>query len=389
MKIHRFSEGDTLERVAEENGISVDTLRLYNDISDIPPALGEELAILTPTRTYRTVANDTLERISLRFAVKKSRLISINPGLGEGVLPVGREVALRFGERAFGTALGNGYFYPECTRERLDMIMPYLTYVTFCVAHFSGEKIELLDFDRAALGDAVSAGKIPLLRIYEQDKREKYKSPDKFIGECIRVATEGGFKGITINLEDEESYERAAELLINMRRELLGCDLILITEVGEGIRYDLSDYSDGSVVCYPKYAMEKRKAFNDGERAFFSEFADRAESAKCFIDLPALAVSSGRYFDIGRLLKTARRERAKIEYDEEKMLSSVTLGAQKYTFTPLSNIKAILDTVNEYGYMGISFDIMRIPMPYLYAYGTMFSTMAYSGIVEHSSCREA
>ena len=268
-------------------------------------------------------------------------------------------------------------------------MLPYLTYITFCVARFDEGKITLLSYDEGALSLAVKNGKIPLLRIYESDKRKKYENPDTFISACISSAKRGGFKGITLNLENESSPDRVAEFLMKMRKELLGCDLILLCEVGECERYDFTDYSDGSVVCYPKYAMKNKKSFEEGERRFFSDFASRAESAKSFIDLPTLAVSDGGFHTIDSVIREARAHSAAIVHDDELRLASVELSDGRYTYSPLSNIKAILDAVYEYGYMGISFDIMRIPMPYLYAYGAMFSTMAYSGIVEHSSCREA
>ena len=214
MKIHRFESGDTTELIAKEHGITSDMLCVYNDLVGRAPALGEELIILTPTRTYKTRVNDTLERISLRFSVKKNKLISINPGIGEGALPVGRELALKFSDACYGTALANGYFYRGCSEEKLISVLPYLTYVTFSVARFDGEKIEITGLPENALKLALDNGKIPLIRVFEDDKAAKYKNPDSFINECTRIAEEYGFKGITLNLEDEISQKRASEFLI-------------------------------------------------------------------------------------------------------------------------------------------------------------------------------
>jgi hypothetical protein len=388
MKIHRFSSDESIESVAALYGISVESLKLYNGLCE-KPCIGEELAILTPTRTYKAHKNDTLERISLRFAVKKSKLVSINPGLWEGELPVGREIALHFDECAYGTALANGYFYPDCTIKRLKATLPYLTYITFCIAESGDDGIKFSRYEREALEIALSEGKIPILRIYENDKERKYEKPDAFISECIDAATKNGFKGICLNLENEVRREGGCEFLIKMRKQLIGRDLILITEVGEATEPEISDYSDGSVICYPKYAMECQKSFEDGERAFYSDFAMRGDSAKSFIDLSTFALSGGKFYDIESVIQRARRERGKIVYDDERRLASVSLSDGTYTYPPLSSIKAILDAVYEYGYMGISFDIMKIPENYLYTYASMFSTVAYSGIIEHGSCREA
>ncbi len=386
MKIHRFEKGDTVDLVAKKYGITADVLRIYNDIGKSSPTVGEELVILTPTRTYKTRVNDTLERISLRFSVKKNKLISINPGINEGALPVGRELSLKFSDACYGTALANGYFYKGCSEKKLCAVLPYLTYITFSVAEFDGKEINVSDFQKKSLKLSLDSGKIPLIRIYEKNKSDKYRSPDVFIDECIRVSEEYGFKGITLNLEDEESNERACEFLIKMRKRLIGSDLILITEINDKSISDFTDYSDGSVICYPKLAMQDAPSFDLGERAVYSSFATKGESAKAFIDLPTLARRNDSFYDIEGVMERARGSRGEILHDDEKKLSYAKIRNDEYVFTPLSNIKAILDMVYEYGYMGISFDIMRIPLSYLYMYGAMFSTMAYNGIIEHSSC---
>ena len=386
MKIHRFESGDSTELIAKQHGITSEVLCVYNDLGKSLPALGEELIVLTPTRTYKTRVNDTLERISLRFSVKKNKLIAINPGIGEGALPVGRELSLKFSDACYGTALANGYFYRGCTEEKLCAVLPYLTYITFSIACFDGEKIEISDFPKSALKLSIDSGKIPLIRIYEKNKSDKYKSPDAFIDECIRVSEEYGFKGITINLEDEEHDSSACEFLIKMRKRLIGSDLILITEINDRSSTDFTDYSDGSVICYPKLAMQDPPSFKEGEQTVFSNFATNGEAAKAFIDLPTLAKRDDSFYDIESVIERARNSRGEIIHDDEKKLSYAKIRNDEYVFTPPSNIKAILDMVYEYGYMGISFDIMRIPMSYLYMYGAMFSTMAYNGIIEHSSC---
>jgi LysM repeat protein len=386
MKIHRFESGDTIEKIALENGVTTDMLRTYNDLGKHAPAPGEELIVLTPTRTYKTRVNDTLERISLRFAIKKNQLISINPGIREGALPVGREIALRFSEARYGTALANGYFYEGCTEEKLRDVLPYLTYITFSVARYRNGKIEVSDFPKNALSLSKENGRIPLIRIFEPDKSEKYRSQDKFIDECIRVALELGFKGITLNLEDEGTPSRASEFLIKMRKRLIGCDLILITEINDKSSYEFTDYSDGSVICYPKLALDSPPSFDMGERAVYTDFATKGESAKAFIDLPTLARCRDSFFSIESILERIRGGRGEIVHDSEKMLATAIIGGDEYIFTPPSNVKAILDIIYEYGYMGICFDIMRIPMPYLYMYGASFRTMAYSGIIEHGRC---
>ena len=51
MKIHRFESGDSTELIAKQHGITSEVLCVYNDLGKSSPALGEELIVLTPTRT--------------------------------------------------------------------------------------------------------------------------------------------------------------------------------------------------------------------------------------------------------------------------------------------------------------------------------------------------
>ena len=59
MKIHRYDIADTTELIATKHGITNEMLCIYNNIGNSAPAHGEELIILTPTRTYKTRINDT------------------------------------------------------------------------------------------------------------------------------------------------------------------------------------------------------------------------------------------------------------------------------------------------------------------------------------------
>ena len=66
MKIHTFSQGDTVENIAEKYGISVDGLLSSNIMGAENPAIGEELLVLTPTRTYVLKQGDTPEILQRR-----------------------------------------------------------------------------------------------------------------------------------------------------------------------------------------------------------------------------------------------------------------------------------------------------------------------------------
>ena len=138
--------------------------------------------------------------------------------------------------------------------------------------------------------------KIPLVRIYDR-YTERYKNGEDqtpFAEGLIELAKTGGYKGIVIDAcALENCAEEFSAFLMILRKLMIGCDLILITEINESSPIEFSEYADGSIMYYPKYAYENTPSFDDGERKILSDFACRGESAKTFIDLPSLALHRG------------------------------------------------------------------------------------------------
>ena len=80
MQIHTMKDGECLSDVARAYGVHEDSLKINNGSSDAP-APGEEMLVLTPTRTHTLGATDTPERMMLRFGVSGRSLMTCNPQL--------------------------------------------------------------------------------------------------------------------------------------------------------------------------------------------------------------------------------------------------------------------------------------------------------------------
>ncbi len=393
MQIHTTSVGETVKDIAREYGVSEDNIRANNGIIRDEPAVGEQLLVLIPTRTYTARAGDSLDRISLRFGIRKNDIIAMNPQLSGGRFECGQTITLRSSERPYGMSVANGYFYKGCSEDSLFAMLPYLTYVTFASYSADSGGIKRLFDDKAALDIAVSADKIPLVRIYDS-YAERYKSREgreRFAEEIIAIAKERGYKGIALNACAKGALEKEfSEFIVDMRKRMMGLDLILITEVDGESPIAFSEYADGSVISYPKYAHSEPASFGDGERKLLSDFACRGESAKAFIDLPALARLGERYASVDEAIKEARRTRAKIENDESCLLSSFGCRQGEWRYTSLENIKALLELVSEYDYSGVCFDIMRTPISHVMMYNAMFKTSYHTSVRAREGCsREA
>lgn len=377
MQIHIKRSDERLCDIAEGYGISEKALRMINEIEDGEPCVGEELLILTPTRTYTVQNGDTPERIALRFGIRVSDIFMMNPW-ADRTLKVGDRLALKYDERAFGMAMANGYCYKGCERKKLICAMPYLTYITFAGAVADERGVRRSSDFKEEISLALKEKKTPLLRVFdrypERYKREKDLTP--FAEALIEAAQADGYKGIVLDsCSLLGSAEEFGSFLMILRKLMIGCDLILITEINEKSPLEFSDFADGSVMYYPKYAMENAPSFDEGERSVMADFACRGESAKAFIDMPSLARSGAEFCTVSEALKKARRCGASVKKNENTLLCHVGNGKQgEYTFTSLEGIKKLLGLVNEFDYMGVCFDIMRTPLSHIMMYNSMFKT---------------
>ena len=150
MHIHTVSEKETVSSIAREYGIAPEVLMRCNGIgADEAVAVGEELLVLTPTRTVRAKAEDTPEMLSMRFGISRSELYGMNPGLADGITE-GDTVVLSFGERTHGIAASCAYFYSGCTPSALRAALPYATYVCVGAGVIEDDEVcELFSGDEA------------------------------------------------------------------------------------------------------------------------------------------------------------------------------------------------------------------------------------------------
>ncbi len=393
MQIHITSRGEKVKDIAEKYGASEENIRMINELYDGEPAEGEELLILIPTRSYSLQYGDTPDRIALRFGVRKRDIYTNNPWLCDKEVKPGQSIALKYDQRQGGMAVANGYFYHGCSLDALKRVMPYLTYITFAGAIADERGVRLSSDFTNEVEMATAERKIPLIRVYDR-YTDRYKNAENltaFAEGLINVAESGGYKGIVLDsCALKDSAKEFSAFLMILRKLMIGCDLILITEINEKSPVEFSEFADGGVMYYPKYATENPASFDEGERKVLSDFACVGESAKTFIDLPSLARRGKEYCTIGDTLKKARRGGYSIEHNESTLLSHIRDRKQgEYSFSSLRNIKALLELTNELDYMGICFDIMRTPLSHIMMYNAMFKTHYYNSVRTREGCSRA
>jgi LysM repeat protein len=393
MRIHQVKDGECLQHILDTYSIKEETLRKTNSIDNGDPCVGEELLIQTPTRTYTSVFGDTVDRIGLRFGVRKRDIMAMNPWINSSSLNIGEDLTLKTSDVKRGMAVANGYFFKGCTREKLMRAMPYLTYVTFGSVKADGRGLRRIFDCSGEVITCIKNGKTPLLRVFDEytDRYKRGVNMTEYAEALIGIAIEGGYKGIVIDACPlANSAKEFISFLMILRKMMIGCDLILITEINESSPLDFSEYADGSVFYYPRYAMNDPCDFKEGERRTIGRLATEGESAKMFIDLPSLARTDRGYITVNDAIDLARRQRCRIDTNKSTLLSHFTAGKQgECRYTSLSGINALLDLVNEFDYMGVSFDILRTPISYLMMLDSKFKTASSVTVRIREGCNRA
>ena len=310
MYIHTTNENEAIKDIAKAYGVSCESIINNNELVDVIPTVGEEILILTPTRTYTVRYGDTLERLAIRFGMRRADITALNPWIETDGLTVGSEIALKYDERKHGMAVANGYFYSDCSIMQLRRALPFLTYVTVAAAVCDNGNIKPIFNDSEVLDILQSTNKIPLIRIYDKSEKSEHlygKQREQYITSLIDYARQKNYKGIVLNVSSR--FEREfTEFIVELKGKMIGCDLILFTESDENTDISLAEYSDGTILEYSKFAQKDAPSFSNGERKILANFACESESAKTFIDLPCFAKSDNHFITVNEAIKEARRK---------------------------------------------------------------------------------
>ena len=375
MYIHTVKEGESVYSIAGEYGISPAKIIENNGLKNPDRlAVGRELLILVPTRTYTARRGDTLGGIAKRFSVTESEMRKNNPTLSgrSGIYP--EEVfAVKYPAKMHGIALLNGYAYKGTTGERLNLLMPYLSHVTVSSKHYKGARMHTLFDGSPCVKAAKALGKRVLLRIYTEDfECGDKKQSGEFIASAIKEAKAMDCDGITFNLPRAAESEKLSEFLFGIKKAALAEGLSLSVEFGGKILKNLTDTVDSVIINYDKALGDFEKSFDESERSFYTEAAGLCDTTRAFADLSPFAYLGNNAFPIEEAERIADRGGLKTDYDSDSMLCKYKTKEGEVIYPSLKNIKARLELCSELGFLGYSVDIMSVPVAHLMMLSSMF-----------------
>lgn len=376
MRFHTVRGGDTIFGIAREYSVCPSKIIEENDADAERLVPGQELMLLRPTRTVTVRGGDTIGGICRRFDVKRHSLILANPRLclDERIFP-GQTLTVKRPFPSLGTATSLGFYRRGCSGESLKRVLPHLTYVVISCAEIKGERVYPFFNDADVLAEVTRRGKISLLGVSDTTCAEFLSDKErsaKIIDGMIALASRG-YKGIYLELDEAvEHRDRLCEFLLEVRKRLLGCDLILFTNVGPDFSRDAADLSDGNIL------------FSNGNRTTEERFASESECGKALVMLETAAISDDGRTDIKTALNLAYRAGSIITKNErtcEFRFNKYRMGQKRECRMEFPSLSGIFDEMrecSELGYMGFAFDISTVPTAYLCMISAEFSRADYS-----------
>ena len=208
--------------------------------------------------------------------------------------------------------------------------------------------------------------------------------PDAYLTSIEKAVTEHGYGGVTVAAYRamRECREAFAEFIAELCSRMRSRGLLVFLEIDGNATLPLPGGCDGYVINYEKCHLEAIPDFNSGEREAMVRIASELSPMRCYIDLSPYAYRGDEEMLISDAVDTAIGAGQEIQYDADKKISyfhyNKYLGGKRESvrvaFEALENIKAKLDLIAELGFMGISFDVMRVPIPYLMAFEATFAS---------------
>jgi len=100
VKMYTVKDGDTVSGIAENNGITVNTILWANDIEDIDSIRPGDVLFILPVAglNYIVKEGDNIDSIASKYKAEKDKIISFNDLPANGALEVGNEIIIPGGQ---------------------------------------------------------------------------------------------------------------------------------------------------------------------------------------------------------------------------------------------------------------------------------------------------
>ncbi len=215
MIIYRVKAGDTLFKIAEENGVSVYNILANNKITlDTPLVVGQTLVILTPEITHTVKSGENLWGIAEEYGISFNQLYRNNPQLnGNDNIAVGQTLFISYAGEKLGNAEITGYAYEFVDLDLLRFEMPYVTYLMPFTYGFTPSGELIIPDDEPLIQIARQYGVTPLLHLSTLTENGNFSNElaqqilndetaqENLINNVVNIINEKGYGGLDIDFE--------------------------------------------------------------------------------------------------------------------------------------------------------------------------------------------
>jgi len=131
MDIHIVIAGETIESIAEKYGVSAKKIILDNGVNDLDKLVpGQTIVIIYPQIIYIVQDGDTLQNIADANGISMIQLLRNNPFLTERDYIYPGETLVISYNNTMGKVSTCGFAYPYINKKTLFKTLPYLTYLS-------------------------------------------------------------------------------------------------------------------------------------------------------------------------------------------------------------------------------------------------------------------
>ena len=243
MDIHVVQPGDTIYRLAQQYGVSMERLLQDNQLPD-PSHLvvGQTIVVQYPELTHTIQSGDSLYSIAQMHNTTVAQLLRNNPVLrGRDLLFPGQVIVVQYSSQPRGSLTVNAYAYPSINRDLLRATLPYLSQLTPFTYRFDEDDL-IPPRDEPLVNAALQSRVVPVLHLSNLDERGQFSGAlahelledrddqRELIEEILETVDRKGYQAVDVDFESLRASDAAAyaQFLALLRQALASRGLPLM-----------------------------------------------------------------------------------------------------------------------------------------------------------------
>ncbi len=263
--IHTVRRGDTLYKIANNYGVTINDIAVANGLNDVDRlAIGENLLIPTNKPSeYIVKSGDTLYKIARNYQIPLQLLVNANPDISDpNRIMVGDIINIPSTKREIEV---NGYAIANISNTTLDRVLPDLTYLSIFSYQVKADGDLYILYENQLINKSLGSNVAPLMVLTNISAEGGFDSNitksilnntqirDNLISDIISTISVKKYRGINIDFEYIylEDRDRYTEFLRELKSQMNSLDPSLLLTVAvapkyrdtqSGILYEGHDY---------------------------------------------------------------------------------------------------------------------------------------------------